>query len=170
MAGEEVDGFQSIQKELILCSYHIIISQSTTPFIKKKGSPVVHNAILNCEEKVQQLHQCLALICWMIAFRRYLVGNNLIAWQTIVVMVSDVQLTDQKYRFRWMVQQDGKFSVTSFLLSFYQVFSHLFSFFWLNVLLSFLFFWFNFLSSFIFTPLLFHSCFIHVFCLMWFHL
>jgi hypothetical protein len=48
-----------------------------------------------------------------VSFRRHLVGNNLIAWQTIVAMVSDVQLTGQKDRFRWVVQQDGKFTVRS---------------------------------------------------------
>jgi hypothetical protein len=48
-----------------------------------------------------------------ISFRRHLVGNNLIAWQTIVAMVSDVQLTGQKDRFRWVAQQDGKFMVRS---------------------------------------------------------
>jgi hypothetical protein len=48
-----------------------------------------------------------------IAFRQHLVGNNLIAWQTIVAMVSDVQLTGQKDRFRWVVQQDGKFMICS---------------------------------------------------------
>jgi hypothetical protein len=41
------------------------------------------------------------------------VGNKLIAWQTIVTMVSDVQLTGQKNRFRWVAQQDGKFTVRS---------------------------------------------------------
>jgi hypothetical protein len=48
-----------------------------------------------------------------VSLRRYLVGNNLIAWQTIVAMLSDVQLTGQKYRFRWVVQQDGKFTIHS---------------------------------------------------------
>jgi hypothetical protein len=41
------------------------------------------------------------------------VGNNLIACQAIVAMVSDVQLTGQKDRFRWVAQQDGKFTVRS---------------------------------------------------------
>jgi hypothetical protein len=48
-----------------------------------------------------------------VSFRRHLVGNNLIAWQTVVAMVSGVQLTGQKNRFRWGAQQDGKFTVRS---------------------------------------------------------
>jgi hypothetical protein len=48
-----------------------------------------------------------------VSFRRHLVGNNLIAWQTIVAMVSNVQLTGQHDTFSWASQQDGKFSVPS---------------------------------------------------------
>jgi hypothetical protein len=48
-----------------------------------------------------------------VSFRRHLDGNNLIAWQTIVAMVSDVQLTGQNDKFSWASQQDGKFLVRS---------------------------------------------------------
>ena len=40
-----------------------------------------------------------------VAFRRSLVGNNLLAWH--------IQLSDQKDTFRWILQQDGKFTIRS---------------------------------------------------------
>jgi hypothetical protein len=48
-----------------------------------------------------------------VSFIRHLVGNNFISWQIVVAMVRDVQLTGQKDRFRWVAQQDGKFTVRS---------------------------------------------------------
>ena len=48
-----------------------------------------------------------------VAFRRYLVAANLIAWHQLVAMVSNVQLTSQKDTFIWSVQPNGKFTLRS---------------------------------------------------------
>jgi hypothetical protein len=48
-----------------------------------------------------------------VSFRRHLFGHNLIAWHTIVAMISDVQLMGQKDTFIWLAQQNRKFSVCS---------------------------------------------------------
>jgi hypothetical protein len=46
-----------------------------------------------------------------VAFRRSLVGVNLQAWQGVVAMVVNVQLTNQSDRFMWGLHQNGLFSV-----------------------------------------------------------
>jgi hypothetical protein len=48
-----------------------------------------------------------------VSFRRHLFGHNLIAWHTIVAMISDAQLMGQKDTFIWLAQQNRKFSVCS---------------------------------------------------------
>jgi hypothetical protein len=48
-----------------------------------------------------------------VSFRRHLFGHDLIAWHTIVAMISNVQLTGQKDTFIWLAQQNRKFSARS---------------------------------------------------------
>jgi hypothetical protein len=48
-----------------------------------------------------------------VAFRRSLVGVNLQAWQDVVAMVVNVQLTNQRDCFVWGLHQNGLFSVKS---------------------------------------------------------
>ena len=48
-----------------------------------------------------------------LAFRRSLVGVNLQAWHNVVVMVVNVQLTNQRDRFVWGLHQNELFSVKS---------------------------------------------------------
>ena len=48
-----------------------------------------------------------------VAFRRSLVEVNLQAWHNVVVMVVNVQLTNQRDRFVWGLHQNGLFSVKS---------------------------------------------------------
>jgi hypothetical protein len=46
-----------------------------------------------------------------VAFRRSLVGNNLLAWHQFVSMVMRTQITDQKDFFIWSLHQHGRFTV-----------------------------------------------------------
>lgn len=48
-----------------------------------------------------------------VAFRRSLVGNNLIAWHQLVATVMNTQLMDRRDIFRWSLSQDGRFTVSS---------------------------------------------------------
>jgi hypothetical protein len=48
-----------------------------------------------------------------VAFRRFLVGYNLWAWQHLVDKVVNVQLTDRIDIFLWSLKQNGQFAVQS---------------------------------------------------------
>ena len=55
----------------------------------------------------------LSTIPLNVVFRRSLIGVNLQAWHKMVVMVADVQLTNERDRFVWGLHQNGLFSVKS---------------------------------------------------------
>ena len=46
-----------------------------------------------------------------VSFRRSLVGNNLLAWYHLVARVMNVQLTDQRYVFKWSLHQHDLFNL-----------------------------------------------------------
>jgi hypothetical protein len=48
-----------------------------------------------------------------VAFRRSLVGNNLVAWLQLTTTVVNTQLTDQRDTFEWSLHQHGRFTVWS---------------------------------------------------------
>jgi hypothetical protein len=48
-----------------------------------------------------------------VAFRRSLTGVNLQAWHNVVIMVANIQLTNQRDRFVWGLHQNGLFTVKS---------------------------------------------------------
>jgi hypothetical protein len=48
-----------------------------------------------------------------VAFRRSLVGNNLVAWLQLTTMVVNTQLTYQRDTFEWSLHQHGQFTVRS---------------------------------------------------------
>jgi hypothetical protein len=48
-----------------------------------------------------------------VAFRRSLVGNNLMAWQQLIALVTNTQLNDQRDIFIWSLHQHGKFTMCS---------------------------------------------------------
>jgi hypothetical protein len=48
-----------------------------------------------------------------VAFCRSLVGNNLMAWQQLIALITNTQLNDQKDIFIWSLHQHEKFTVCS---------------------------------------------------------
>jgi hypothetical protein len=48
-----------------------------------------------------------------VAFCRSLVGNNLMAWQQLIALITNTQLNDQRDIFIWSLHQHGKFTVCS---------------------------------------------------------
>jgi hypothetical protein len=49
-----------------------------------------------------------------VTFRRSLVGVNLQAWHEVVAMVVDVQLTNQRNPFVWVLHQNGFFQLNPY--------------------------------------------------------
>jgi hypothetical protein len=48
-----------------------------------------------------------------VAFRRSLVGNNLVAWLQLTTTVMNTQLTDQRNTFEWSLHHHDQFTVRS---------------------------------------------------------
>jgi hypothetical protein len=72
--------------------------------------PALYNIV---RKKSASVRSILSTIPLNVAFRRSLTDVNLQAWHNVVVMMANIQLTNQKDRFVWGLHQNGLFSVKS---------------------------------------------------------
>jgi hypothetical protein len=76
----------------------------------KSFFPTVYNIVRRKNASVRSVMSTIPL---NVAFRRSLIGVNLQAWHSVVAMVANIQLTNQRDRFMWGLHQNGLFSVKS---------------------------------------------------------
>jgi hypothetical protein len=55
----------------------------------------------------------LKIIPLNVSFRRYLLGNNLIAWKHITATIMQTQLTKQRDTFSCILQEHGRYALHS---------------------------------------------------------
>jgi hypothetical protein len=68
--------------------------------------PPLYNIV---RRKDVSMRTVLSLTSLNVAFMKSLVGVNLQAWHEVVVMVADIQLTNQRGRFVWGLHRNGLF-------------------------------------------------------------
>jgi hypothetical protein len=76
--------------------------------------PSLYNIV---RKKSDTIARVLSAVPLDMSFRRYLTGNNLVLWKTLVRRIVLVQLTDAEDVFRWNLHQSGQFTIHSMYLA-----------------------------------------------------
>jgi hypothetical protein len=85
----------------------------TTPL--KLQYPNLYNIVWKKDATVAKIFSLRLL---NISLRRNLVAENLLSWHDLVMRLMDIQLTDRPDTFKWSLNHNGQFSVSSIYQAF----------------------------------------------------
>lgn len=76
----------------------------------KERYPILYNI---AHKKQDTVLEVLSYDPSNLSFRRFLVGDKLEAWQSLLAKITEVDLNEEPDLFRWALHQSGQFSVQS---------------------------------------------------------